>query len=558
MKIRVTEVKFTLDEPVLKETFLKKVAKKTALKETEIQHLEIIRESIDARKEIVFSYIVDIETDRGDWLLKKGFSKAPEPYFPVSIKYQSQINATSLKNDDRPVIIGYGPGGIFAAYELATAGLNPIVIEMGEPVEDRQKTVEHFWNTGTLNPQSNVQFGEGGAGTFSDGKLTTRIKDERIERVLEVLVDSGAPEDIRYRNKPHIGTDVLSQVVKNIRVKTQELGAEIHFNTQAIAFESLGDNHTKVICHDGKTFCTKSLILAIGHSSRSTLMQLKMMNMALEKKPFAMGVRIEHPQPLINLSQFGPNFQHPRLGAAEYKVTHSTKNNRSVYSFCMCPGGKVVASASEENRLVVNGMSYHSRSLSNANSALLVNIQPTDFETEDVLAGIELQRKLEERAYALGGGNYSAPIQSVGDFRQSVEAKMGYTAAHPNSRDIKSKIANYEEMFEAYQPTYEPSVKHADLTELFPNFMTEALYEALGAFGKKIPGFDDERIILTAIESRSSSPVRIIRDAETLESITHPGIYPCGEGAGYAGGITSSAVDGIKIAEKIILKCIAL
>ena len=561
MRIRINEIKFELNEVFLEAAIFEKLLKKTKLNKADIQSYVIARESIDARKGVVFSYSIDIETSKGDLLIQKGFSKSPELYKSVHHLYEKDLKHLKIEEIDRPVVIGYGPCGIFAAYELACAGLSPIVLEMGEAVDERKVTVDQFWETGILNAKSNVQFGEGGAGAFSDGKLTTRIKDERIEVVLEVLIAHGAPPDIAYKNKPHIGTDILCDVVKRIREKTIDLGGQIYFNTEAIDFDaSKGANKTTITCQNGLKFETNHLVLAIGHSSRDTFRQLKDIGLQLERKPFAMGVRIEHPQKLINIVQYGENYNHPKLGAAEYKLTHTTKTNRSVYSFCMCPGGQVVASASEAEGLVINGMSYHSRSLYNANSALLININPEDFESEDVLAGIELQRKLERKAFQMGGSDYHAPVQTVGSFRKSYEKQNEFNASFLENPAMQKRIQffekqnhSYEHLFLDYTPTYTPGVKETDLLELFPSYMSEALYEALEVFGRKIPGFDDGRVVLTAVESRSSSPVRICRDMETHQSKTHPGIYPCGEGAGYAGGITSSAVDGIKVAEKIIL-----
>ncbi|OJV62671.1 MAG: hypothetical protein BGO41_15745 [Clostridiales bacterium 38-18] len=551
--IRVPEIKFSLDEVFCDDSVRKKILKKTKLQPEQLVSYEIIRESIDARKEIIFSYIVDIETTKEKVLLKNGFKLAPEPFVALDETIRERIAENIDISKIRPIVVGFGPAGIFASLELALAGLKPIVLEMGEPVEDRMNSVDRFWKTGELNPNSNVQFGEGGAGTFSDGKLTTRIKDPRIEWVLKWLVKSGAPNEIKYRNKPHIGTDLLMNVVKNLRNEIISLGGEIFFNHKVSQVTLIEDHLVLMKCENGVEFISNNVVFAIGHSARDLFEELKRNNIAMEQKPFAMGVRIEHPQELINAAQWGRYHNHSSLGAAEYKLTHSTSQPRSVYSFCMCPGGKVVASASEDGHLVVNGMSYHSRDLANANSALLVNIVTNDFEdSNDVLSGVKLQRKLERNAFLLGGNNYNAPYETVGSFLDRSHYDVKSVENYYNGLNI-----NYNKLMSEYQASYTPGLTESKLTECIPDFMVEALKEALIAFEKKIPGFSDPRIVMTAVESRSSSPVRIIRN-DNYESLSHHGIYPCGEGAGYAGGITSSAVDGLKVAEAIIKKVYSL
>lgn len=547
--IRINEIKFDINENFTDENIKLKIAKLTKLKVDQILDYKIVRESIDARKGITFSYIIDISTHKEHLLLKNGYKQAPDVFQTIDIQFKGAINEWNKGMAKRPIIVGFGPAGIFAGLQLAMAGMNPLIFEMGEAVDTRAQTVDQFWETGVLNPYSNVQFGEGGAGAFSDGKLTTRIKDQRIEFILRTLVESGAPEEIIYKNKPHIGTDILCKVVKNIREEILSLGGDIYFNTEVTNF-TFSDNKqciNGVITRDGNVFNSDVVILAIGHSARNLYEVLERHHVAMERKPFAMGVRIEHPQCIINASQYGKYHKHQRLGAAEYKLTFGASNGRSVYSFCMCPGGRVVGSASEEARLVVNGMSYHKRDLENANSALLVNITPDDYEGEDILAGIKYQRDLESRAFLMGGSTYAAPISKVGDFIDE-HKDMSQAKAYYASLGV-----DYDHAFESFRPTYTPQTKEIDLKKLLPDFMHHALAEAITHFGNQIPGFDDPRAVVTAVESRSSSPVRIIRDPETYMSMSHFGLYPCGEGAGYAGGITSSAVDGMKAAEKALV-----
>lgn len=453
----------------------------------------------------------------------------------------------------RPVVVGFGPCGIFAALELARQGCRPVVIERGRPMEDRVADVEAFWETGVLSPVSNVQFGEGGAGAFSDGKLNTGLKkDARIRKVLSELAAAGAPKEILYKQKPHIGTDLLRQVVVNLRKTIQELGGEIYFETQLTGLileddlpaspkdlaspNPLNHKRLKGILVNGDTRLeTDTLILALGHSARDTFSMLYEKGLPMEQKPFSIGARIEHSQKMIDESQYGNHQVAEVLGAADYKLSYHCKDGRGVYTFCMCPGGYVVASASEEGGVVTNGMSYHKRDGENANSALLVGIEPKDFTTSHPLAGVEFQRKWEQAAFRAGGGDYRAPAQRVGDFLKGIPTE---------ERSENSEKTHLE-------PTYRPGVRWTDLSECLPEFAIEAMREALPVFGKKIKGFDGEEGILTAVESRSSSPVRIIRNSETLQSEVK-GIFPAGEGAGYAGGIMSAAADGLKAAEAVI------
>ncbi|MBQ2752650.1 MAG: FAD-dependent oxidoreductase [Firmicutes bacterium] len=500
---------------------LKKTSQSLGIKENCIKSLRIVRRSVDARKkDIKFVYLVDAEVENG---LKYKHSNSV-----TEVNEKRYIPVKSDKAfEKRPVVVGFGPAGMFCALTLAEAGARPIVLERGEDVDARTKSVEHFWNTGELNAESNVQFGEGGAGTFSDGKLTTRIKNERCGYVLEKLIESGAPEDIAYVHNPHIGTDVLKGVVKSIRERIIALGGEVRFSSKVTDIETENGALKSVTVNNNEKIECDHVAFAPGHSARDTFYMLYDRGLAMEQKPFAVGARIEHNQTVINKAQYGDEEVAEILGPAEYKLTYTTEKGRGVYTFCMCPGGHVVAAASEEGLLAVNGMSYHSRNGENANSAVLVQVSPDDFGSDHPLAGVEFQRNIERKAFEAGGGRYTAPCQRVGSL-----LGIGYV--------------------DAVSATYRPCVKETDLKEVLPEFVVESIKEALPVFGRRIVGFDAPEAILTAPESRSSSPVRLLRETESGESINIKGIFPSGEGAGYAGGIMSAAVDGITIAEKII------
>ncbi|GAA0078232.1 NAD(P)/FAD-dependent oxidoreductase [Clostridium sp. CTA-5] len=526
MSIRINNLNLNIDDglDILKD----KICKKLKISKEDIKEFNIIKESLDARKknEIKFNYCVDIKCNKEKKILSNIKDK--------DVKFQKDSIKLELKRGDkklnnRPVIVGFGPAGIFAALTLARNGYKPIIFERGEDVDNRSKTVNKFWESGKLNTESNVQFGEGGAGTFSDGKLTTRIKDNRCGYILDEFIKAGAPSEIKYLNKPHVGTDILKNVVKNIREEIIKLGGEVHFNSKLedIKYEN---NILKSIIVNGKEIQCEILVLAIGHSSRDTYEMLYNQGISIEAKAFAIGVRIEHPQELINISQYGKFHNHPRLKSAEYRLTYqSEKLKRGVYSFCMCPGGTVVASASEEGRLVSNGMSYHARDLENANSALVVTVSPEDFKGDSPLRGMEFQRHYEKLAFDLGGGDYKAPIQLLGDFMNDrPSTKLG---------EVK--------------PSYSPGYEFRELKNCLPSYVVEGLKEGIKDFSNKISGYGREDAVLTGIETRTSAPVRIHRD-KSLKSVTVSGIYPTGEGAGFAGGIISSAVDGIKVAESII------
>lgn len=493
--MKYTDIKLSIDKDPKKE--LSKIAKS--------DEITIIRKSLDARRGKTFSFVYSFLTEKEE--------------FPNPMPDKSKFGK-------RPVVIGFGPAGMFASLLLARAGAKPITIERGGKVEDRTESVKQFWNYGKLDTESNVQFGEGGAGTFSDGKLTTLIKEkDGLGRfVLKEFVKAGAPEEIMYEAKPHIGTDVLKKVVKNIREEILSLSGEILFNTKAEDILIENGKVTAVITNTGKNIETDHVFLGIGHSARDTFKMLREKGIAMERKPFSVGVRIEHLQSEIDKAQYREYAGSPYLSAADYKLSSTGEGKRGVYTFCMCPGGQVVAAASEEGRLVTNGMSNYARDGVNANSAVLVGITPDDFGSHDILSGCEFQRRIEEAAFRAGGENYRAPVQLLGDF-----------LSEKNSSD-----------FGRVQPSYMPGTNFAKMDDILPTFVTDAMKNAFSDFSKKLPGFDAYDAVLTGVESRSSSPVRILRDKETGESISVKGLYPMGEGAGYAGGIMSAAIDGIK------------
>jgi uncharacterized protein len=523
--LRINELKLKIEE---EETSLQTlICQKLKITKDALLDYRIIKRSIDARdnQQIYFIYTVDVKVKDEAKLLKKNkrLELSPDNRYP----YPSYGDSPLIH---QPVVIGFGPSGMFAALLLAEMGLKPLVFERGNAVEERMEDVKQFWENRKLNPNSNIQFGEGGAGTFSDGKLTTRVKDIRSRKVLEDFVAAGADEEILSVHNPHIGTDVLVHVVKNIREKIQSLGGEIFFDHRLESIE-IKDNQVVSVTVNGKTIPTHDVILAVGHSARDTFEMLHEKGVELKQKALAIGLRIEHPQSLINLAQFGKKYQyHPRLGQAEYKLTYRASNERSVYTFCMCPGGTVVASSSELHSVVTNGMSEYLRDKDNANSALVCTVDEADFGSDHPLAGIQFQRELEQKAYELGGNDYSAPVQRVKDF---LENRASTVLGNVN-------------------PSYPIGYRYANLNDLFSEPIQLALREAIVNMDHKLHGFALDDALLTGVETRTSSPLRILRDNETLQSVNTKGLYPTGEGAGYAGGIMSAAMDGLKVAEKII------
>lgn len=524
--IRVNQLKLPIEhsEEMLRRQIIKTLRLKN---EKDLIHYQIRKQSIDARKknELSFVYTVDVEVKQGDTILHKNKNaniiKAKDIHYHFPAAGEKQLS-------HRPVIVGSGPAGMFCAYELAKHGYCPIILERGSSVEERTAEVERFWKDGILNPKTNVQFGEGGAGTFSDGKLNTLVKDVagRNREVLEIFVKMGAPEEILYINKPHIGTDILKTVVKNIRLEIERMGGTYCFFSQLtdITLNGKKDKVEAIRINSEKETATDVLVLAIGHSARDTFPMLQEAGLKMEAKAFAVGFRVEHPQTMIDACQYNGH-KNALLPAASYKLTANLENHRGVYSFCMCPGGYVVNASSEEGMLAVNGMSYHARAGQNANSAIIVSVRPDDFEGDGPLAGIAFQRKLEKNAYRIGNG--AIPQQLYGDFKEN-RISTGYGD---------------------FESTTKGAHIFANLREIFPKELATSFQAGMEFFPKYIPDYNREDAILSGVESRTSSPVRITRN-ESFES-NIAGIYPCGEGAGYAGGIMSAAMDGLKVAEAI-------
>jgi uncharacterized FAD-dependent dehydrogenase len=538
--IRVAELRLPLAHAP--QALATAAAERLGVAEEKIRSLQVHKRSHDARKKnaLVFSYTVDVEVDDEAALLAAHAGDDKIAATPdMSYRFVAQGGAASGK---RPVVVGFGPAGIFAALVLAQMGFRPLVLERGKAVRERTKDTWGLWRDKILDPESNVQFGEGGAGTFSDGKLYSQVRDPRYlgRKVLEEFVKAGAPPEILYVAKPHIGTFRLVSMVEHLRRQIEDLGGEIRFQSR-VAGVAIEDGHIRgVRLASGEEIAADQVVLALGHSARDTFAMLHAAGVFIEAKPFSVGFRIEHPQSLIDRARLGPNAGNPLLGAADYKLVHHCNNGRSVYSFCMCPGGQVVAATSEKDCVVTNGMSQYSRAERNANAGLVVNVVPADFlaagasdsaqQTPAALAGIAFQRSLERRAFELGGGTYEAPAQLVGDFIKG----------RP-SRELGTVL-----------PSYQPGVHLTDLSSALPPFAIAALREALPAFARQIKGYALADAVLTGVETRTSAPLRMTR-GEDFQSVNVRGLYPAGEGAGYAGGILSAAIDGIRIAEAVAL-----
>jgi uncharacterized FAD-dependent dehydrogenase len=533
--LRLTEIRLPLEHS--EADLVAAIVQRLALRPQMLRAWHIARRGYDARKRdnILFIYTLDVEVDDEAALLQK-FHADPHVAPAPDTTYQYVAEAPAHLAS-RPVVIGTGPCGFMAGLLLAQMGFRPIILERGKPVRERTKDTWALWREGRLNPESNVQFGEGGAGTFSDGKLHSGIKDPRHlgRKVLTEFVAAGAPEEILYISKPHIGTFRLVSMVEKIRATIEALGGEFRFSSRVDDIEIESGAVRALVLSSGERIVTDHVILAIGHSARDTFRMLHRRGVYIEAKPFSIGFRIEHPQSMIDRCRFGPQAGHAELGAADYKLVHHCKNGRAVYSFCMCPGGQVVAATSEEGRVVTNGMSQYSRQERNANSGIVVGITPQEDYPGDPLAGIALQEQLEARAFELGGRNYQAPGQLVGDFLAGRSSTQ----------------------FGEVQPSYTPGVHLTDLSSALPAYAIEALREALPAFERQIRGFARADAVLTGVETRTSSPIRIRRNDTTLQSLNVKGLYPAGEGAGYAGGILSAAVDGIKVAEALALDMVA-
>jgi uncharacterized FAD-dependent dehydrogenase len=528
--LRINEIKLPLDHPegALQAAILAKLG----IPPEALRGFTVFKRSYDARKRgaIVLIYSVDVETADDAAILQR-FAQDPHvlPSPDTSYKFVAQAPANLAQ---RPIVIGLGPCGLFAGLLLAQMGFRPLILERGKAVRERTKDTWGLWRKRELNPESNVQFGEGGAGTFSDGKLYSQIKDPQHHgrKVLQEFVKAGAPAEILYVSKPHIGTFKLVGMVETMRATIEALGGEIRFGQRVEDIEIENGQVRGVTLASGEQIRSDHVVVAVGHSARDTFQMLHRRGVYVEAKPFSIGFRVEHPQSIIDKCRFGPQAGHPILGAADYKLVHHAKNGRSVYSFCMCPGGTVVAATSEPGRVVTNGMSQYSRNERNANAAIVVGITPEDYPGGP-LAGIDFQRAWESRAFALGGGTYDAPGQLVGDF----------IANRPSTE------------FGSVQPSYKPGVHLGDLNSALPDYAINAIREALPAFDRQIKGFAMNDAVLTAVETRTSSPLRIKRRDDNFQSINTAGLFPAGEGAGYAGGILSAAVDGIKVAEAVAL-----
>jgi uncharacterized protein len=538
--LRLTEIKLPLKK-YTDADLTAAIVERLAIAPDELLGFTVFRRGHDARKKsnIIFVFTLDVELKDEAAVVERlkaannAAHLAPTPDTTYKFVTCAPANLTQ-----RPLIVGTGPCGLLAGLVLAQMGFKPIILERGKAVRERTKDTWGLWRDNKLNPESNVQFGEGGAGTFSDGKLYSQIKDPQFHgrKVLEEFIKAGAPEEIIYVSKPHIGTFRLVKMVENMRATITDLGGEIRFGSKVEKIDIDNGQVTGVVLASGEKIASRHVVLAIGHSARDTFQMLHAQGVHIEPKPFSIGFRIEHPQALIDQARFGPNAGNELLGAADYKLVHHCANGRTAYSFCMCPGGQVVAATSEEGRVVTNGMSQYSRAERNANAALVVNVNPEDFPGDfktNPLAGIDFQRHWESAAFVAGGSTYAAPAQRVGDF----------LAGRPSTKQGE------------VDPSYQPGVHMTDLSSCVPTYVIDALREAIPAFDKQIRGFAMADAILTGVETRTSSPIRITRNAECQSLNTH-GLFPAGEGAGYAGGILSAAVDGIKVAEQVALSMV--
>lgn len=526
MPIIVSEIKSSLSDS--KDAIMDKALKKLKLSKKEVNSIEVYKTSLDARKRDNIHFVNSVYIELKDIHREETVCNKDRFCMYITPSGFNPIKATD-NYKGRPLIVGLGPAGLFCALALAENGYRPIVLERGDCVENRVKNVSNFWNGGEFLESSNVQFGEGGAGTFSDGKLTTRIKDSLCRYVFERLVEFGAPQDILYKAKAHIGTDKLRDIVKNIRNRIIQLGGEVYFNSQMVDFNIQNDNITSVKTKSLE-FSPSVMVLAVGHSARDTFELLLNKGIFVETKPFSVGVRIEHSRQSVDYSLYGEHFGNPLLPVGEYQLSHRLKDGRAVYTFCMCPGGYVVPASSEIGGVVTNGMSEYARNGDNSNSAMVVSISNKDYGNHPT-DSINFARHIEQKAFKVAGGDYKAPATSVSGFLNG-------------KADITSNIS----------PTYARGVMPCNLNEVFPNFVTDMLRLGLDVFSKKMLCFGDQNAIMTAPETRTSSPIRVTRDLNTLNSISVENLYPCGEGAGYSGGITSSAVDGLRVALKIMEK----
>ena len=552
MKLRINDVRLSL----LKEQTLKEcVADKLGIKKSALRKVQVLHRAVDARRKnnVGLLYHVTAEVDVPQSVSRKILSRPGVSIFVPAQPEAPQLGETPMT--ERPVVIGAGPAGLTAALELAKYGYRPLILERGRTLNKRVEDVDRFWRTGQFDPISNVQFGMGGAGTLSDGKLTTRVNDPVMADILQAFVKAGAPAEILTEHKPHVGTDKLRAMVQGLAAEIERCGGEIRCETQVTDFLVKDNRLTGLLLNDGTVLATEAVILACGHSARDTYKALASRNVGMEAKAFAIGVRVEHPQALIDKAQYGDFAGHPRLGVADYALIYHTEDKKRVaYSFCMCPGGQVVAAASEEGGVVVNGMSLYQRDSGIANSALVVNVTPDDFGT-DPLAGAAFQRKYEELAFVAGDKNYNAPAQSLQSFLQGTQPTLRDAQQYLEEMVMKSKDVTPEgktgNPLSAAMPSYRPGVKAAALESVLPAYVTDTLKLGIQYFGRRIQGFDGSSGVLTGVETRTSAPLRIVRGPD-YQSVTHAGLYPCGEGCGYAGGIMSAALDGYHVARAIM------